>query len=175
MYKHQSIDGLSTTNIVYDREALALALVGMDNADDIMAVLAESIDREDNGFRNMKQEREEGYSPSNIESGDRNDKEDNPLTQLTSEESGTSQILDHMAFYLGDNRAWRNGWRSKSFHRHAKACNKAHADNGVTWGEFSMIPTKEEKEASKARKVQVMAKIESKKAKRLSKLEKRFG
>lgn len=165
-YKHQSLDGLSSTNIVYDREVLGAVLSGHDNAEAIMDVLRESVDREDNGFRNCKTEREEGVSASSVESSTRNSSESDPLHQLISEESGTAYIVDHLSFYLGDNRAWRNGWNPKSYARHEKASRKAQADNGVVWGEFSML-TDHVKKLDKVRAK--LAALEAKQAKRAAK------
>lgn len=177
VYKHKSVDGLASSNIIYDKEALALSLDGHANADEIMAVLGMSVDREDNGFRNCKAEDVEaiGHGVSSVDSGDRPSATDDPLNQLISEESGTSQIVDHLTFYLGDNRAWRNGWNAKSFQRHVRKTAKGRSDNGVVWGAFSMIPTAEEKAKKAEKAATVQAEMAAKKAKRLAKLAARHG
>ena len=132
-FKHESLEGLSTTNIIYDKDGVIAALDGLANAEDILAVLGESIDREDNGFRNIKtrdkvdHEGDTGYQVSLVESSTHSSSKSDPLHQLISDDSGTSQIMEHCHQYLGDNRAWRNGWNPKSYQRHAKATRKAQA------------------------------------------------
>ena len=174
MYKHQSVAGLSPSNLVFDKEALLDAtyldgihrheLSAHEHYAEILAVLAESIDREDNGFRNIKTN-DEGQQ-SIIESGTHNSAESDPLHQLVSNDSGTSQIMEHCHQYLGDNRAWRNGWNPKSYQRHAKACHKAQADNGVVWGAFSSLSERSKKLSKVADK---LAALEAKQAKRAAK------
>ena len=163
-FKHESLEGLSTTNIIYDKEGIVAALATHANAEEILAVLGESIDREDNGFRNIKTTSE--GQQSIIESSTHSSAKSDPLHQLISDDSGTSQIMEHCHQYLGDNRAWRNGWNPKSYQRHAKATRKAQADNGVVWGSFSDLSVRKTKLSKVASK---LAALEAKQAKRSAK------
>lgn len=180
-YKHESLAGLSSTNLIYDKAALETALEGHDNIEEILAVLGSSIDRDDSGFRNIDKapkvdhDGSDGYQVSSIEGSDHGQQTDSPLTQLIADDTGTSHIMDHCQFYLGEIRAWRNGWNPKAYKRHAKATAKAQGDNGVVWGDFSMVPTEEERAAKRERIAKAKADIQAKKEKKLVKLAKRFG
>jgi len=182
-YKHQSIAGLSSTNLIFDKDLLALSdavtdtkgrmisapLAGHANEAEILAVPGESIDREDNGFRNIDKpvkvshEGLDGGQHSTIESSTHNSAESDPLSQLVSDDTGTSQIMEHCGFYLGEIRAWRNGWNPKAYKRHAKASSKAQAFNGVVWGEWCDIA---KKATSRVKAKATLAALEAKAARR---------
>jgi len=196
MYKHNSITGLSSTNLIFDRDLVTLSeelldsqgriistgLADHDNADEIMAVLGMSIDREDNGFRNIDKmgkpdhDGDESYSMSGIESSDMAVATSDPLTQLIADDTGTSKIMEHCSYYLGESRAWRNGWNSKSYGRHAVASRKTQADNGVIAGKYCDVAAHAKREAGRAAKVVLLndkvAKQEARRLKRLARFDK---
>ena len=191
IHKHNSLTGLSSTNLIYGRDELTLSddvidsqgriiSVGLsdhDNADEIMAVLGMSIDREDNGFRNIAKtnkashDGDDSVSQSSIESGDMAVATSDPLTQLIADDTGTSKIMEHCSFYLGESRAWRNGWNSKSYGRHATATRKTQADNGVIWGKYCDVAAHSKRVAGRAVKVEAInAKAIKREALRLKRL-----
>lgn len=177
MYKHQSLDGISSTGLIYDKEAAALSLAGHENMEEILAVLGQSIDREDNGFRNIgiPDLEELGHGLSSVEGSSRNSQTDNPLAQLDGADSGTAAICEGLAYYLGEKRAWRNGWNIKAYQRHAKASKKAQADHGclpVCWLADKESIIKAEGDKAQAKKDKIAAKLaalEAKQAKRKAK------
>lgn len=177
MYKHQSLNGISSTGLIYDKEAAALSLADHENMEEILAVLGQSVDREDNGFRNLGTPdlEELGHGLSSVESSSRNSQTDDPLAQLDGADSGTAAICEGLAYYLGEKRAWRNGWNPKAYQRHAKASKKAQADTGclpVCWlSDKAAILAKADK-ATQAKKDKIAAKLaalEAKQAKRKAK------
>lgn len=196
-HKHNSLTGLSSTNLIFDRDMVTLSnnvldskgrtisvgLADHDNADEIMAILGMSIDREDNGFRNIDKapkanhEGDEGYVMSTIESSTHNVATSDPLNQLIADDTGTSKIMEHCAFYLGEMRAWRNGWKAKSYLRHARASYKTRSSNGVVWGKYCDVAAHTKRVAGRAAKVEAIntkvARQEAASLKRLARFDKR--
>lgn len=145
--------GISHTNFIFDKEALLDSLSDNENAEEIAKVLGQSIDLEQNHFLNIKEKLEEGHSSSKHSKSsnggmmDVDNTEDKGeelemllvLYNLYKEDCNTDSVVSHLHFYLGDNRAWRNGWNPESFKRHVRRCERSRDNNQIIWGEWSLV------------------------------------
>ncbi len=174
--------GVNGSNFIKDDDKLFAALEGHENAEEIAKVLRTNIDLEDNHYLNLKEINSEGVSVSHVSSSTRMKEHNNDgdmlesLSLLWDEPNGTQAVLNHLAFYLGDARAWRNGWNAQSFKRHVKRCEKQRQNNSLIWGEFSMM---EDGQAiikrMEDRKLDAQARMERRESKRQAKRDKRFS
>ena len=112
---------LSSSNYVGDADAFLDAFEDKEQAQAILDVLRSNVSLEDNGFRNL---------------------DDGLMMEQGDAKPGEVDILDNLKFYMGDSRAWRDGFKPESFARHVRKTNRQQADNGVSWGKFSLIEEK---------------------------------
>lgn len=168
--------GISGSNFIKDRDVLEEALKDHENRAEIMDILSQNIDMEDNHYLNLKNPEKEGVSVSHESTstqGGKPSKDQDELEilgALFDEGCGTQAVMSHLSFYLGDSRAWRNGWNPKSYQRHVKKVQKDRSANGVIWGEFSSLDDRlKTMKRVDDKKLAVMAKLERREARRVSK------
>ena len=102
--------GVSHSNLVFNEDALEVELLGHDNAAEIMEVLFQNIDLEENGFRDISTDTEEGYTVSTVnassrtgskgiddleDDGTRDGELESALSELHRERCGTGSIINH--------------------------------------------------------------------------------
>jgi len=150
-----NIQGMTKSNYVQDSDAFLSSFDDAAHAQAILDVLRSNVSLEDNGFRNL----DEGL-----------------MNEQGDAKPGEADLIENLKFYLGDSRAWRDGWKPESFARHQRRASKARSCNGVSFGPFSLIEekpkhTKEEKRQADLDRVgAILAKRQAKRQAKAAKL-----
>lgn len=170
--------GVSHSNLIHNRDMVEEWLSDHENGSEIAAILSDNPETENNGFRLIHGEDTDSHISSSSRGGIR--LEDDlafdeveeyqsdlqSLNELQQVNNGTERVIDNLRYYLGDLRAWRNGFNPKSFYRHVGLAKMQLADNGLTWGKYCDIKSHKGNVSKK------LAILEAKRAKRKAKAKK---